>query len=665
MKSSDPIGIVGKVVSDKYRVESFVAEGGFAVVYRALHVIWNRPVAIKFFTALSLTSGGQRKELERAFINEGALLTELSSQTTAVVQARDVGSLILPNKQWTPYLVLEWVDGTSLDEFLEREQNSGAPPWSLEQVQRFLSRIVSAVAVVHRHGVAHRDLKPGNILVSGGDPRFDDVSVKILDFGVAKLMLDNAQFQAALTATGRTFTAFTPYYGAPEQFSRRFGATGPWTDVYALALMAVEMLAGRPALVGTDVAELSAESTNPRRRPTPRTLGVSVPDAVEAVFLKALALEPRDRYAGAGEFWSAFEAALGIRQADSVPPAATPEPPETETEAAPERRVRRSSTFARTLGIALVLTICLSSAVIWWFLRNQPKPAPLSAAAARPPAELPVAQAAVDAAAACPNGMDAIDSGLFFAGTDQAAAPKNQRPAHQVRLGRFCFDRHEVTVAEYKKCTDAGHCKEAPLDVDWPNIIGRDRLIFSVACNARYPDRGTHPINCVDWQMANDYCTSRGARLPTEAEWEYVARGPSVERYTWGEDPPSARLLNACGTECLKWSQRNDAGFRLLYYTDDRYPNTAPVESFPEGRSRFGPLDVAGNVREWVADWFGPYAAGASSNPTGPATGERRAVRGSSWTTGDERELRHTYRSSEAPSARRHDTGFRCARPGG
>jgi formylglycine-generating enzyme required for sulfatase activity len=654
--SPDPIGIVGKIVSEKYRIERFVAEGGFSVVYRALHVIWNRPVAIKFFSALSLTSGHQRQELERAFINEGALLTELSSQTTAIVQARDVGSITMANKQWLPYLVLEWVDGKALDEILEGEQARQEAPWSLEQVQRFFGRIARAVAIVHRHGVAHRDLKPGNILVVGGDPRHDDVSVKILDFGVAKLMLDHVEFQAALTATGRTFTAFTPHYGAPEQFSQRYGATGPWTDVYALALIAVEMLCGRAAFDGRDVAELSAQSTDAKRRPTPRAFGVHVPHALEQVLEKALALKPHDRYADAGHFWTAFENASGLAKPDSVPPSATPASlePRSEPPAKPARR------YGALLGAALFAALCVAGG-LFWGLRDArrsesfvaPPPASISQAAAAVPLEA--------AAPGCPKGMVYIDAGLFFAGTDRTGTPMNQRPAHQVRLSAFCFHEHEVTLADFEACRDAGHCREAPLEVSWPGIIGRDRLIFSNVCNARHPDRRQHPMNCVSWSIAQGYCAAHGFRLPTEAEWEYVARGPKVQRYTWGEDSPGPKLLNACGTECLKWSHKNDAGYRLLFHTSDEWPNTAPVGSYPDGRSRFGAMDMEGNVREWTSDWYGSYVAEPVTDPKGPEEGDRRVVRGSNWTTGDPRELGHLVRSAEAPEARRHDLGFRCA----
>src|SRR6188768_3582521 len=129
----DPLNIVGSIIAEKYRIERLVGEGGFAVVYRAQHLIWNQPVAIKFFNGLSSAPVDQRENFKAQFIQEGALLTELSSQTASIVQARDVGTYTSPDGQWMPYIVLEWLDGLTLDALLERERVDGLAPWNIEQ----------------------------------------------------------------------------------------------------------------------------------------------------------------------------------------------------------------------------------------------------------------------------------------------------------------------------------------------------------------------------------------------------------------------------------------------------------------------------------------------------------------------------------------------------
>ena len=134
---TDRFGLVGTVVADKYAIERVVGEGGFGVVYRAKHQIWDEPVAVKCFTALSNAPVELRDELLDQFVQEGKLLTALSSRTTGIVQARDIGTLTTPNGIWLPYMVLEWLDGQPLEGFLghddDRPRGSAAQrnpiPW--------------------------------------------------------------------------------------------------------------------------------------------------------------------------------------------------------------------------------------------------------------------------------------------------------------------------------------------------------------------------------------------------------------------------------------------------------------------------------------------------------------------------------------------------------
>ena len=126
--SPDPLGLIGSVVDQKYRVDSVVGEGGFSVVYRAEHVIWNQPVALKCFNVLAGVPPQMRQELLQGFIQEGKLMTSLSTRTAAIVQARDVGSLRVPaTGQEIPYMVLEWLDGKPLDRVVQLERTQNFP----------------------------------------------------------------------------------------------------------------------------------------------------------------------------------------------------------------------------------------------------------------------------------------------------------------------------------------------------------------------------------------------------------------------------------------------------------------------------------------------------------------------------------------------------------
>lgn len=692
MSERDPLGIAGQTIIEKYRIEKLVGEGGFALVYRAIHTIWNKPVAIKFFNGLSNAPLDQREQFRDAFIQEGALLTELSSQTAAIVQARDVGTYTSPDGQWMPFMVLEWLEGKPLDELLDRERQAGAPPWTLSEVLPLLGQAASALDVAHGKGIAHRDIKPANLFVLGEGARQGQATLKVLDFGVAKMMSDNTQLKAALAKTGVGITSFTPQYGAPEQFNRSYGATGPWTDVYALALVAVEMLTGRVALDGDDLIQLAFASGNPEKRPTPRGFGVQVSDAVERVFQRALAVAPQDRYARAREFWRELEAAQAGSLSDTVlhsgpVTGALPAVPAGSTQPAPFNAVPRAaetttsspSTLTAASPAGKSKAPALIGAVVALFALGAGGLALLGKGRAEPPpskgeTEPPAAAAALPSAApsarpepapSCPEGMVLIPAGQFFMGSDAKDAPANQKPSHNVTLGAFCMDLHEVTAQKYRQCTEVGKCRRATAEVEWEKITPNDKKVYSALCTIADPEKAEHPMNCVSWEMASTYCKNNDARLPTEAEWEYATRGPDGRIYPWGDEAPTAQHLNACGTECLAWAAANKVSQQFpgaLYQADDGFATTAPVGQFPAGRSRFGPFDVVGNVWEWVADYEAAYTADDQKNPTGPETGKKRVIRGGAWNGSFPEWLHPSFRYAQDPKSQSHGVGFRCAK---
>jgi len=689
----DPLQIEGQIIAEKYRMDRVVGEGGFAVVYRAIHTIWKQPVAIKFFYGLSIARLDQREQFMQAFIQEGALLTELSSQTASIVQARDIGTYVSPEGHWIPYMVLEWLEGGSLDDFLMREREAGQAPWSVPEMMGVIAPVATALEVAHARGIAHRDIKPANLFVIGDNPRSGRPTIKVLDFGVAKMMTDNTQVQAALAKTGASVKSFSPQYGAPEQFSRSYGATGPWTDVFALALVAVEMLRGQQVLEGEDLVQLAWSAADVQRRPTPRAFGIPVSDAIEEVFSRALAVQPAERYGRAAEFLTALEAAarpvartgdanIGFRATVasgdnfSVAPVQVPQAPlalnpnsSTGSTGAPvssvpdaEPRARGKSGGIAVLGAAVaVVGLGLGA----FFTLGHGRVRDGFSTGAPDASASPVSSAVVAAKPepVCPSDMAKIPAGQFFMGSDRKESQANERPSHNVKLDVFCMDLYEATAKDYKGCSDIGKCRRAPTEVDWPDITRADRKLYSPLCTVSDPTKGDHPINCVTWDMASTYCKAQDKRLPTEAEWEYTARGPDGRMYPWGDEEPTAAHLNACGTECVAWGKAHGVPFDALYPASDGYPTTAPVGKFPSGRSRFGPFDVVGNVWEWTADWYGDYGPGDADNPTGPASGEKRVIRGGAFNGSFSSWLQPSFRYAQDPKAQSHGIGFRCAKP--
>ena len=236
-----------------------------------------------------------------------------------------------------------------------------------------------------------------------------------------------------------------------------------------------------------------------------------------------------------------------------------------------------------------------------------------------------------------------------------------------MKLSPYCLDQYEVTVAEYKQCSDRGACRRAGKENVWPGITAGQRRVYDPLCTINDPvATAKHPINCVDWEQA---CEARGARLPTEAEWELAARGPDGRIYPWGDEPPSATLLNACGKECVAWQKKHpdpETTPAAMYDQDDGFPNTAPVGSFPDGKSRYGIHDVVGNVWEWVADLHADYdkasVSATMTDPRGPAAGTDRIIRGGAWNGSNPSWVRPSFRFHVAPTARSYGFGFRCAK---
>jgi len=223
--------------------------------------------------------------------------------------------------------------------------------------------------------------------------------------------------------------------------------------------------------------------------------------------------------------------------------------------------------------------------------------------------------------------MVLVAAGEFTMGSP--AGDVDERPPHQVYLDSFLIDKYEVTVGQYAEfLQQAGG--NAPSDWKTMNQLSHKK----------------RPVSNVDWADAAAYCKWAGKRLPTEAEWEKAARGTDGRLYPWGNEPPTSRHAN--------YGQSGSINNGAL----------APVGSFEEGKSPYGVYDMAGNVWEWVSDWYDHdyYKNSPQRNPEGPTTGGFKGIRGGSWNS-SVRALRSADRYWDPPTFRsQYSPGFRCVK---
>lgn len=244
-----------------------------------------------------------------------------------------------------------------------------------------------------------------------------------------------------------------------------------------------------------------------------------------------------------------------------------------------------------------------------------------------------------------------VPTGDFVMGSPigDPAVYAHEQPQHTVFVDAFWIDETEVSNRMYAQCVQAGTCQ--------PPRSGESNTRSSYYGNAIYED---YPVVWVDWYQARDYCEWAGRRLLTEAEWEKAARGVNGQAYPWG----GVELMAA---NLADFQDVSESCALAHYAACEPYRDTEAVAMHPGGVSPYGALDMAGNVWEWVADWYGEsyYANSPSNNPQGPDSGVEKVLRGGSFAMNFSRYLRAAHRYSNEPDQTIFGFGIRCGMDAG
>jgi serine/threonine-protein kinase len=657
----------GLVVFDKYLVIRLLGQGGMGAVWLVRHRDLDIERAVKVIVGGISTDAVARARLKR----EARVMARFSHpNAVAVHDARMTED--------AAFIEMDYVQGKPLGTVLK----SGVP-MPLDWTARILQQLCEVLQVAHDHGIVHRDLKPSNLMLVDGRAAGNEF-LKVLDFGIAKLFgpapFDGDEFR---TRTGH-FMGTAPY-ASPDQLHG--GEVDGRSDIYSVGVILYEFLTGHRPFSGPSTLYDHLHTAPPPF--ADKNANVRIPHEVEQLVMRCLAKNPTDRpqsardlseaflrAAGAGVATAPFGSAVSSKQVDSPSDpalqtterftAASSSLPRTELIQSENRVRRRLSPYRIAAGLAFgILAIGVAQLLITRggsTVRQdnvpplQPTATSATATTSRRAPAFPPEGFLVDSSARVLGSIPGaiarsrpaarfvfVEGGEFLMGNwaKPSAELADTQPAHRVRVSSFYLQESEVTNGELI----AYFRDKAIGKTEWPEKFREawDRLIGDLTV----VEAERHPAVGISHKLAEEFAHWGGGRLPTEAEWEFAARSRGQQHaYVWGNAPePSERLANI------------DTAGNLT-------TPTQPVRSYHDDKTEQGVFDLTGNVREWCADHWLPYASASSETLVNPVVRESKTaaecvIRGGSFKT----DLEHaatTYRSDRALDYHTdNDLGFR------
>lgn len=606
-----------EILHKRYRIVSLLAEGPYGAVYRAWDRVDGLDTAVKEYLDPAVDTQKLFRQQARQFSRlEHPQLPRLLDHFAL----EGVGQ----------YLVWTYIEGVDLAAL---GQQYGRLPSDL--ITHWLQAACQPLTYLHTHGQLHLNVKPANIRLT---PRGE---VFLVDSGLP----------------GLGIRPHTEGYGAPEQQNQH--DVTPASDIYSLGATLYTLLTG-----STPPGALKRESGLADLVPA-REVNPDVAPYLSMAAGRAMSLRPDTRYASVADFAKALERPYGRNEPESPEPRRVaptgrfgqPPPPRLTPQA--RRQIEMRTIYALAVLLVIILlagfaltranlnqpqlteaeaTATLQSAVLEAMTALAPTPTPIPVPT-EPPTPTPE-PFITDTGAR----MIYVPGGIFSMGTDEG--DRDEKPAHLVKMDAYFIDETEVTNGQYQLCVEAGGCMAPSRSnpTTHPAYYGD-------------PAFADYPVVFVNWFQADTFCQWRGARLPSEAEWEMAAAFDPNQAvkltFPWG-DAFDGTKLNYCDQRCPSSSRDTEY--------NDGHRDTAPVGSYPDGRSPLGVYDMLGNVMEWVGDWYSSrfYEGSTDTNPRGPTDGEFKSLRGGSWLS-PRAEMRIPARGSFDPLVIQANLGFRCA----